>query len=286
MGKRILLLGHTGKMGCALMRALSADNDLVGLNSSDFDAADFTAVEETIAGVSPQIIINTVAFQGIDRCEREPETAFRINTLFPGHLARICEERQLTLVHFSTDAVFADSHEGWCTEYDIPAPLNMYGVTKYGGDCLVSSGCRSHYICRIPLLFGESRRDGQFVEKMLVSLRSGGKIRVAADIVSSPSYSSDIAVRIRTLLQDAAGFGTYHLANEGRASLYELMVEIAGRLAPEAMVEKGSYQDFPHVGRKNLCTPLRSARIAGLRPWREAVGEYCRTLQGEEIAHG
>lgn len=287
MRKRILLLGHTGKMGLALTQTLAADNDLVGLNSRDFDAADFHRVSALIADLAPEMVINTVAFQGIDRCEQEPELAFRVNTLFPGHLAHLCAERQATLVHFSTDAVFASAPAGFCTEYDLPAPLNLYGVSKYGGDCLVASRCSRHYICRIPLLFGECRGDSQFVEKMLARLCSGDKrVRVATDIVSSPSYSMDIAARLRDLLQEGAAFGTYHLANSGAASLYELMNEIAAQVLPGATVEKGSYLDFPFQGRKNLNTPLRSVRIDSLRPWQEAVKAYCRSMKPMGDVHG
>lgn len=279
MGKRILLLGHTGKMGLALSHVFAADHDLIGMASGDFDAADFDRIAALIDDIAPETVINTVAFQGIDRCEQEPERTFRINTLFPGELARICEGRRITLVHFSTDAVFADAREGYCTEHDWPAPLNLYGLSKYGGDCLVGNTCRNHYICRIPLLFGPSRGEGQFVEKMLVRLRTDGRIRVASDIVSSPSYSLDIAARVRELLRGGAPPGTYHLANQGKASLYELMTEIAANLLPVAVVEKGSYLDFPFVGRKNLNTPLGSVRIGSLRPWREAARDYCRRLE-------
>jgi len=286
MGKRMLLLGHTGKMGLALTKILAGESDLVGLNSRDFDAGDFSRLGAMIADIAPEIIINAVAYQGIDRCEQEPERAFRINTLFPGHLARVCAGRQITLVHFSSDAVFADAGEGVCTEHDLPAPLNLYGVSKYGGDCLVSSNCPTHYICRIPLLFGESRGEGQFVEKMLARLRADGRIRVAADIVSSPSYSLDIAARVRDLLREGAPYGTYHLANGGAASLYDLMAEIAANLFPGTVVEKGSHLDFPFTGRKNLRTPISSVRIGSLRPWREAVKAYCRTLEEMGGSHG
>jgi dTDP-4-dehydrorhamnose reductase len=285
--KKILLLGHTGKMGLALQKILAPDYQLVGMNSANFNAADFEQVAELVREQKPELIINAIAFQGIDQCEAEPETAFRLNTLFPGFLARICEERKITFVHFSTDAVFADAGEGFCTENHLPSPLNLYGVTKYGGDCLVSSNCRQHFICRIPILFGESRGASQFVEKMLARLRGDDSgVRVAADIVSSPSYSLDIASRVRELLQDGAPYGTYHLANEGAASLYELMAEIAANLIPGAVVEKASYRDFPFVGRKNIHTPLRSVRIESLRPWREAVQDYCCRLQAGAGTNG
>jgi dTDP-4-dehydrorhamnose reductase len=277
---RILLLGHTGKMGRALYQVLSGSHDVVGLNSQDFSATDFPQMTRIVQNIIPDIVINTVAFQGIDRCELEPEQAFQVNTLFPRHLACLCEARSSTLVHFSTDAVFADKAEGYCTESDTPAPINLYGATKYAGDCLVSSNCQNHYVCRIPLVFGLNRGAGQFVERMLARLRAGtGAIHVAVDIVSSPSYSLDLAVAVQGLLQGRAPYGTYHLANEGVASLYDLMVAIAADLIPEAVVKRASWQDFPVVGRKNLQTPLRSNKIQSLRPWRDAVQAYCRELR-------
>jgi len=287
MAQKVLILGHTGKMGLALMKVLAADYHLEGRNSRDFDAADFGECSAIIERLSPHIVINTVAFQGIDRCELEPEKAFRINALFPGHLARICAERGIIFIHFSSDAVFSDTSREFLTEESVPAPLNMYGITKYAGDCLVGSSCQQHYLCRIPLLFGESRGENQFVEKMLAQFRiSRSPLRVAADIVSSPSYSLDIARRLCELLLGDAPFGTYHLANAGMASLHDLITAISANLMPGAVVEQASCRDFPFVGRKNLCTPLGSVRTAALRPWQEAVCDYCTSLQRDGGAYG
>ena len=82
MDKRILLLGHTGKMGMALKAAFSDYPDIVCKNSSDFDAGDFEQVDALVRSVEPEIVINTAAYLGIDPCEAEPERAFRLNTLF------------------------------------------------------------------------------------------------------------------------------------------------------------------------------------------------------------
>jgi dTDP-4-dehydrorhamnose reductase len=145
---------------------------------------------------------------------------------------------------------------------------------------MVMARCPAHYVFRLPILFGACSGKGQFVEKMLARLFAGdGKIRVAADVISSPSYSRDIARKVRELLEHGAPFGTYHLANEGTASLYELMKTLVDLLGLDAAVEQGSYRDFPFVGRKNLRTPLRSVRTEPLRPWREAARDYCLALR-------
>ena len=79
---KILLLGHTGKMGLALYKVLQKEYDVICKNSLDFDATNFVQVEEMVVEVQPDIVINTVAFHGIDSCEKEPERALTINTLF------------------------------------------------------------------------------------------------------------------------------------------------------------------------------------------------------------
>lgn len=277
--KRILLLGHTGKMGTALKAAFSDCAELVCRNSSDFDAGDFDQVDAMLSDVKPQVVVNTVAFLGIDSCEAEPERAFRLNTLYPKRLAELSQDLGSLLVHFSTDAVFPDREEGAFTESDAPRPLNLYGMTKYGGDCCVQSLAENHYIVRVPILFGPTAKADQFVEKMLQLIKQGRKtLNISGDIVSSPSYSVDIAGRVRQIVADGMPSGVYHVANEGRASLYDLMSEIVRSLGLEARVERASYRDFPHVGIKNTCTPIESEKTAPLRPWKDAVEAYCREL--------
>ena len=272
MSIKILLLGQRGKMGTALTRVLTGQHDLIGAGSRDFNAMDTEDVGALLDKHRPAVVINTVAFAGIDGCEAEPQAAFQLNTVLPRFLAERSLERGFRLVHFSTDAVFSDRGEGFYTEEDCPAPLNIYGLTKYGGDCFVQSIARDYYILRISILFGPTQKGGQFVEKMLRRIADGQKqLRIADDIIASPTYNLDVALRLSRMLQEEVPPGLYHVVNEGRASLWELMREVSGRLGLDVSVEKASYKDFPSRARKNTCTPLRSVKAEPLRPWREAV---------------
>ena len=84
-----------------------------------------------------------------------------------------------------------------------------------------------------------------------------------------------MADEVRRIIESSSSFGTYHIANDGKTSLYELIKEIIGNLGLRVKIEKASFRDFPYVGVKNTNTPLRSAKIKSLRPWREAVKAYC-----------
>ena len=282
-GKRVLLLGDTGKLGQSLITTLPADIELIRHNSRTFDAGDFDQVRQIISESCPDVVFNTVAFMGIDACEKEPEKAFRINTLLPKLLAEKSRESRFTLIHFSTESVFDDTSPDQCySEKDAASPINVYGMSKYGGDCFVKALATDYYIFRIALLFGPSGQARQFVERMVANIRAGATmIRVADDIFITPSYSVDVASKAVQLLEEGAPYGLYHLTNSGTTTLYTLLKEIITTLGLEVTLEKGSHNDFPSLGRKNSCTPLRSGKIAPLRTWQESVADYCRLLAAD-----
>ena len=267
-------------MGTALQAVFQAGNVIVGRNSSNFDAGDPAALARLVEAERPNLIINAVAFVGVDQCEKEPDQAFRLNTLLPKALAELARAKKILLVQFSTDAVFDNEKKDFYLESDAPQPLNVYGFSKYGGDCFVRAAAGEHYIFRLPLLFGPTGGKDQFVEKMLRRIAAGEQsLKISADIICSPSYNLDLAQAAKQLIDGRAAYGLYHLANEGQASLFDLMSEIVARLGLKAKVEKASYRDFPYLGKKNTYTPIRSGKNVKLRPWREAVGDYCSTIK-------
>ena len=93
-------------------------------------------------------------------------------------------------------------------------PKNIYGVTKLGGDSMITAHTGKYYIIRIPVMFGPSLKGSQFVEKMIAGLKNGNKVlRVADDIVSSPSYSIDVANRVKDIIEKELPYGLYHISN-------------------------------------------------------------------------
>jgi len=280
MRKTVLILGSTGKMGSALSSVLPKKYKVIGKNSNDFNADDFNSVEHLIKRSKPDIVVNAAAFLGIDPCENDPQKAFLVNTLYPKFLAQLSNKIGFILVHFSTDAVFSDRKSGFYTESDRPIPLNIYGFTKFGGDCFIQSIAAKYYIFRIPVLFGISAKNTQFVEKMLQKISTGCRLlTISDDIVTSPTFSLDVAREVLRTIEKQRKFGLYHVANSGRASLFELMREIVKCLKLDCRVVPASYKDFAYVGVKNTCTPIKSTKIPGLRHWKKAVKEYCCKVQ-------
>ena len=278
MKKKALILGATGKLGTAFVAALARTYEVVGKGSRDIDIADGAGLRAMLENIRPDIVVNAVACMGLAACEQGPQRAFQINTLGPKSLAELSNELKFILVHFSSDAVFDGSKGDFYVESDGPRPVNVYGLSKYGGDCFVQAAARRFYVFRIPVLFGETPKKTQFVEKMLEKALRGETLCVSNDIFSSPSYSRDIAAEAVRLLDSGAPWGLYHLANEGRASLFALMTEIVLNLGLQARIQGVPGDTFPSLGIRNRNTPLRSLKLRPLRPWREALREYCLLL--------
>lgn len=283
---RVLILGGTGKMGTAL--AITAPPDaysITRLGSADFDAADRARISTLVDRHRPDIIINAVALLGIDTCERQPSRCFDINALLPRDLALIGKARNCLLVHFSTECVFADlsTEEGrGFSEIALPQPLNMYGSSKYTADIVISALAGDHYVFRLPLLFGPALRAGQFVERIIGLAANGpAEAKISSDVFTSPSYSLDIARAIWAIIDERAPSGLYHLANDGRASLYELMSLIVETLELPLTLTPVSHTVFPSLAAKATDSPLITVKRPALRPWQDAAADYCSVLRGK-----
>ena len=277
MKKKLLLLGATGKLGVALSSVLDDDFQIISKSSKDFDAADFDAVTSMVKEEEPELVVNAVAMMGIDNCEQNPEKAFRINALYPQLLAKLSAEIGATLIHFSTSAVFNGKKNDFYKESDIPCPLNVYGATKYAGDCLLAAQVEKHYIFRIAMTFGPCEKKNQFAERMLERARNGETLRLADDVYDSPSYSIDIANEVKRVLTLGLPFGLYHVTNRGQASLYELVSHMVATAGIDATIEPASYREFTHIGLKNTNTPMTSSKLKPLRTWQRAADDFMET---------
>ncbi|MBL4898872.1 MAG: NAD(P)-dependent oxidoreductase, partial [Colwellia sp.] len=208
----------------------------------------------------------------------DPESAFIMNSLFPRELAILSKELDFTLIHFSTDAVFDGSKDGPYNEADLPAPVNQYGFAKYMSEEFIHHFADNYYIFRIPMLFGEGGKGNQFVEKMISRAAKSAEIKISTDIVTSPSYTKDIAEQLLTVIKNKMEFGLYHLSNSGTASLHDVMLYITEKLNLRAQVIPASYKDFPFLGQKNTVTPIVSTKLTPLRTWQAALDDYLATM--------
>ena len=102
----------------------------------------------------PDYVLHLAAATDVDRCETDPEWAFKVNAEGTRNIALACKESGAIMIYMSTGAVFSGEKNRPYIETDQVSPSNRYGVSKYEGEKMVQSLLDKFYIVkRIWILF-------------------------------------------------------------------------------------------------------------------------------------
>lgn len=137
----ILVFGKDGQLGRAFQSLLGKlvvgqDDvfDVHCLGRKDCDLANPSALQEVLAQLQPNLIINASAYTAVDRAQTEVDLAFAINARAPEIMAQYAVTRGATFLHYSTDYVFDGEKYGFYLENDLRNPLGVYGKSKAAGE--------------------------------------------------------------------------------------------------------------------------------------------------------
>ncbi|HEX5620083.1 MAG TPA: dTDP-4-dehydrorhamnose reductase [Solirubrobacteraceae bacterium] len=281
---RCALIGAAGQLGYDLARTFALPGELNALTRADLDVLDRAAVDRMLRGLRPTHVLNTAAYNLVDRAEDERAQAFALNAEAVGVLGDVCDAIGATLVHFSTDYVFDGRRSTPYAEDDAPGPLSVYAESKLEGERQALANGRRAFVFRVCGLFGVgpavSGRRANFVDLMVRLARDGQPIRVVADQVLTPSYTRDLAPKVWRVLQRGEP-GLYHLTSGGATSWYDFAREIfrLSGLAPSLTAVTAA--EYGARARRPAYSVLGHRRLAAmgeddLRPWQEALAAYLR----------
>lgn len=211
----------------------AAGHEVIATDREQLNIVDKAIVERVIDEVKPDVIINTAAFNLVDKIE-DPEVypiAFAVNVTGPKNLAEAASDRHIPFVHYSTDYVFAgDKKEGY-VETDTPAPISKYGETKYLGEQAVQQAGGAWYILRTSKIFGTpgltELSKPSFVSLMLKLAAEKPELKIVDEEVGCPTYTLDIAKTTLDVIEEDREPGIYHVVNSGiPVTWYEFAQEI------------------------------------------------------------
>lgn len=250
---KALVIGASGLVGSALMRALGPD--AVGTYRSrpvpglvPLDAADREAVAHVIDGAQSDLVLFPAAEPHVDWCEQHPEEARERNL---GPLRTTCAAAEgIPLVAFSSDYVF-DGRAGPYHEGDERRPLSVYGCikTELEDVVLARGGC----VVRTTTVFGDEPPPGKnFVLRLVASLQRGEPILVPNDQVSTPTYADDLARAVVRIATQPAGI--WHVVGPELMARAEFARRIAAYLGLETSLVQGVSTS---VLRQPAARPLR-----------------------------
>ena len=287
---KILLFGKGGQVGWELQRSLSPLGEVVAVDFDSTDlCGDFTnpaGLAETVRQVKPSIIVNAAAHTAVDKAESEPELARTINATAPGIIAQEAQSLQAWMVHYSTDYVFDGSGEQAWTESDQPAPLSVYGQTKWEGEQLVSANCSKHLIFRTSWVY--AARGGNFAKTMLRLAKERDSLSVIDDQIGAPTGAdllADItALALRQVQTQPDLAGLYHLVASGHTSWHgyaSLVIEQARQAGitlktPQNAIHKIATKAYPTPARRPINSRLDTSKLQAafqvhLPSWQQGV---------------
>lgn len=280
---KVLLLGSQGQLGTELVRT-NPGHALVAHTRSDADVTDEGALGRFIRSASPEVVLNTVAYNRTEQCEDDPMTALHVNTLAPRALAKICLETGAKLIHFSTDFVFDGKKGAPYVESDAPNPPSVYAFSKYGGERFVLAASDQNIVCRTAGLYGATgsrAKGGNFVHAILSRAEKGEPLRVVNDIFNSPTNARDLALKVWELLALKTAGGVFHTTNSGGCSWYEFAHAILHIRGLSTALTPIPSSQWPGKMRRSPDTRLSSERLSSvgltpLRPWREALADFLK----------
>jgi len=282
VGLRILVTGASGQLGRALVELLG-ERVALAAGRETLDVTDAVAVRRVFGQARPDLVVNAAAYNDVDGAESQRELAFAVNAHGPAHLARVCEEAGVPLVHISTDYVFDGAQRRPYVEDDPPNPLGAYGASKLAGEqAALEAGC-PRLVLRTSGVFGDggSRvKGGSFVDRILALARSGQPLRVVGDQLFSPTYAKDLAAALLALVARGVQ-GLVHVTNSGSCSWHALAVAALRLSGIDAAVAEIHAEELARPARRPAYSVLSNDRyqalgLAPLRPWHDALSELLR----------
>lgn len=283
---RIVIVGAGGRLGAALAREWGRGADeIIGLNHAALDLADSAAIKRALQPLSFDALVNCAAVTNVDYCESRDIEAFRINCTAVAEMGALCGRKRARMIHISTDYVFDGEKREPYTEGDRPRPLGVYAASKLAGERALQAALPEALSVRVSWVFGPDRPS--FVDQILTRARETDDLSAIGDKWASPSYTLDIANRLRPFLFDLRNeAGLLHLCNTGACTWQEygqfaldcaaeFGAPLRGRnVAPLKMAELKAF-----VAKRPVHTSMSTEKLTRLtgeppRSWQDAVREY------------
>ena len=266
---KILVTGANGQIGCEITQlALQQNHVLFACAKDQLDITNRSSTEHTLAAYAPDVVINTAAYTSVDRAEEEQTLAYAVNCKGIKNLALACQKHHIPLLHLSTDYIFSGDQHIPYLEEDTPAPLNIYGKSKWEGEKILREIHDQYIILRTSWIFSPFAHN--FVKTMLTLARQRKNLAVVHDQIGCPTSAVSVARVLLTLAQriheGKQQWGTYHYCSSHPVSWFTFAEEIIriGRTFFPLIVETLSplsSKEYPTKATRPLYSVLNTQKL-------------------------
>lgn len=289
---KVSLTGAAGMLAAEVVPKLLGENHEViqtDINQrlpeiQKLDVTNLDEVSKQLEKTQPDFVFHLAAETDVDLCEKQPDHAYRVNTLGTENVALVCQKYNILMLYISTAGVFFGDKQEPYTEFDIPKPANVYGDSKLQGELIVKNLLTKYFIIRAGWMVGGWEIDKKFVYKIVRQLKEGKReLKVVADKFGSMTFTKDFANNLMNVV-NTKRYGLYHMTNKGTCSRYEIAVKIVEFMGLEGKVKINPVNsaEFPLPAPRARSEMMRNYKLDLLElnnmpHWEESLRDYIKT---------
>lgn len=275
--KKVLVTGANGQLAKCIRAAAPhfPTLEFTFLGKYDLNLTKKEDLQAFFESNNFDICVNTAAYTNVEKAESERELAFEVNATAVRQLAIICEQKEMLLLHISTDYVFDGESDRPYVETDAPNPINVYGASKLEGELHVAQNCSKHFIVRTSWLY--SQHGHNFYNTILRIASEGKPLTITTEQTGTPTNANDLAEALLTMAtSDSEHYGHYHFSNDGEASWYDFakaILEESGQLKNTNLAKTDHYRTFAARPKYSILNTEKFRNQFGLnvKHWRDSL---------------
>ena len=295
----ILICGSNGQVGRELISfGRQANLQMHGIDIEDVDFTDASALKDRVGNMDLTAVVNAAAYTAVDQAEKDRDNAFAANVDGPKNLADVCADRQIPLIHISTDYVYDGLKEGAYVEDDPVSPQGVYARSKALGDAAVAERLEAHIIIRTAWVY--SIHGHNFVKTMLGLFREKRAVTVVDDQYGCPTHAADIAHAIIQIIlwiktNQITPAGIYHYCGQGSTSWFGFARKVLKLAAPKEQFVVSELQPiptsaYPTPAKRPMNSVLDCSKIKktfGIEPvpWEDGLRQMLQRYYSEKQRH-
>ncbi|OON96939.1 MAG: hypothetical protein ATN31_08925 [Candidatus Epulonipiscioides saccharophilum] len=264
--KKVWIIGSTSKVGQELLKLLNVrEIEVLDTDVDEVDITDLADVYKYVRLNRPETIINcSNAKETFD-----PDQIFKVNAVAARNISLAAHDIDAKLIHLSTCEVFGNhEHKNTpYTEFDLPTPNTIYGLSKTAGERYVRDFKSKYIIIRRGLTYGS------FIQETIEACKANNPIKAANNEFIQPTSPKELAKFIVDVI-NSKDYGIYHVVNTGAPSKYDIAVEIAKILKSKSKItavtsETGSYKILENF-------MLEKVKGYHIPTWQDSLREYLK----------
>jgi len=293
---RILVTGKNGQVGQSIQNIVNKTSN-TNLNNYEFvfvgrdelDLSKAGSIQAYFEKNKFDVAINCAAYTNVEQAEVDENDASLINHLAVKEIATIAKNKNMKLIHISTDFVFDGNKSKPYIETDTTSPINIYGKTKLAGEFSAISIMKFNaVVLRSSWIYSEFGNN--FVDTIIKNATLKGQLDIISDQFGTPTYANDLAqLIINILAKDKFNMPEmlseiYHYSNEGECTWFDFAKEIVDILQIDCNLCPITSDDYPQLAKRPKYSVLSKKKISeefdlNINDWKDSLNHCLKNLK-------